>query len=246
MAINQKFSICTIVQGWYGHRITSNLREKGPKNWTINICEITSKLPVLIEKPEEFIPKRFPKCDLLISLGEHPTIMMLLPNLVKISGANAVIAPVDNSKWAPPGLRKQVSEDLRELGVAFAFPRPFCSMDSNYDNKFINEFGKKFGRPELKVSLKNGVISEVNVLRGSPCGATHYAADKLKSINESQAEKKASLFVQIYPCLASRVKDSESSKSLIHIAANIIKKTVHDSLIKSKTDNNIKTIPAYE
>jgi hypothetical protein len=246
LAINQKFSICTIVQGWYGHRIASNLIEKGPKNWKINICEIKRKFPEFIEKPEEYIPKRFPKCDLLISLGEHPAILMLLPNLVKISGANAVIAPVDNSKWVPPGLRKQISEDLRDLGVAFAFPRPFCSMDSNYDNKLINEFVKKFGRPELRISLKNGIISEVNVLRGSPCGSTHYTADKLKSIDQSQAEKKASLFVQTYPCLASRVRDSESNIPLIHIAANIIKKTVHDSLIKSKTDNNVKTIPTYE
>lgn len=234
MIKKQKISICVLVQGRYGHRIISNLKKRGPKNWTIIAHEFPKKLPILIEEPKKFMPQQFPKCDLMLSLGEHPTITTLLPYLAEISGVKAVIAPVDDSNWIPPGIRKQVSVEFRKLGVAFTFPRPFCSLDSNSGDQLIDEFAKKFGIPKLKISLKNGIVNKIDVLRGSPCGATHFVAEKLKGTDRLQAEIKASLFVQTYPCLASRVKDPECGESLIHVAAYIIKRAINKSLTNTK------------
>jgi hypothetical protein len=223
--------ICIIIQGWYGQRIAENLKEKSPKNWEFYVHKLPDKLPIILDIEDEFIPKQFPKCDLLISLGEDPVIISLLPDLVKKSGAKAIIAPVDNSDWNPPGLRKQISDELKKLGVAFSFPKPFCSMNPNSKNEIIDTFAERFGAPNLKITSEKGIIKEIQVLRGAPCGATYFVAEKLRGLINEQAENKASLLVQTYPCLASRNKDLECGEHLIHVAAYIIKGVVNKALI---------------
>ncbi|MCW4033479.1 MAG: DUF166 domain-containing protein [Candidatus Bathyarchaeota archaeon] len=233
MLDQQKMLICILIQGWYGQRIVENLREKSPKNWEFYIHKFPNKLPIIIDKLDKFMPKQFPKCDLLISLGEDPAIISLLPDLVKKSGAKAIVAPVDNSDWNPPGLRKQVSNELKKLGVAFSFPKPFCSMNSNSKNEIIDGFAERFGAPNLKITSEKGIIKEIKVLRGAPCGATHFVTEKLKGSSDNEAKSKASLLVQTYPCLASRTKDQECGEHLIHVAAYIIKGAVHKALTNS-------------
>ncbi|MFH1328002.1 MAG: DUF166 family protein [Candidatus Bathyarchaeota archaeon] len=222
-------SICALVQGWYGQRIVLNLKKRIPSNWKIRVYEFPNDLPVFIEEPKEILPKQVSNCDLILSLGENPAIVSLLPDLVKVTGAKGVIAPIDNSDWVPPGLKKQVSEELTKLGVASTFPKPFCAMEANSGNKFIDEFAVRFGKPKLSITLKNNLIESVEVLRGSPCGATHFVAEKLVGVNKSKAAVNASLLVQIYPCLASRQRSS-SGKPLIHTAANILNRAVLKSL----------------
>ncbi len=223
-------SICAMVQGWYGQRIVSNLKRGSPKNWAINVYEFPYELPVFIEEPKELLPTQVSHCDLILSLGEHPAIAALLPDLTETTGAKAVIAPIDNSSWVPPGIRRQMSEELKRKAIAFAFPKPFCSMEANSGNKFIDGFAKRFGKPELRIVLKDGVIKSIDILRSSPCGATLFVAEKLLGEKKSKAAMNAGLFVQTYPCLASRMKDPELGKSLIHIAAYITKGVVFNSL----------------
>ncbi len=226
----RRISIIVLVQGWYGQRIVLNIRSRIPDDWTIKVHELPRGLPILVEEPKELIPKQITKCELILSLGEHPAIASFLPNLIEITGAKAVIAPIDNSNWVPPGVRKQVYEELERKGVESSFPKPFCSMKTNSGNKFIDNFAKRFGKPDLRVTSKNGIIKKVDILRGSPCGATNFVAEKLVGNRKSKAPVDASLFVQTYPCLASRMNDPELGKSLIHVAAYITKASVQKSL----------------
>lgn len=233
-------SICALVQGWYGQRIISNLKKRAPNNWVINVYEFPRELPIFIEEPKELIPSQVSHCDLILSLGEHPTIAALLPDLAEITGAKAVIAPIDNPSWVPPGIRRQVSKELERKDVAFAFPKPFCSLDVNTGNKFIDDFAKRFGKPELRITLKDAVIESIDISRGSPCGATHSLAEKLFGEKKSKAATNASLFVQTYPCLASRMKDPEFGKSIIHVAAYITKGVVESSLLDAHNASAIE------
>ena len=93
-------------------------------------------------------------------------------------------------------------------------------------DQIIDEFAERFGRPKLSIALKDDVIKSVDVIRGSPCGSTHFAARKLIGMSKSEAATKGGLFVQTYPCLASRVRDPEYDKSLIHMAAYIAKNSI--------------------
>ena len=68
----------------------------------------------------------------------------------------------------------------------------------------VDEFAKKLGKPELEVSTKDGRISSVKVLRGSPCGATWHSAEGLVGKRVEEAPSMAGLFCQQYPCRAVR------------------------------------------
>ena len=229
--------ICALVQGWYGQRIVLNLEKRIPSDWTIDVHEFPRALPALVEEPESLLPKQVSRCDLILSLGEHPAIASLLPDLVKLTGAKAVIAPIGNSSWVPPGIRKQVLRELASLAVASAFPKPFCSMEANSNDKFIDGFAERFGRPKLNITLKNDLIESVDVLRGSPCGSTHFVAEKLLGVSRSEAPTRAGLLVQIYPCLASRERDLEQGEALIHVAAHVLRGAVLRP-IETNTSNN--------
>ncbi len=223
-------SICALVQGWYGYRMVSNIKNRIPNSWEIKSLKFPQELPVIVEDIVEILPAKISRCELILSLGENPIIASLLPDLVKITGAKAVIVPIDNSSWVPLGIKKQISEEFDKIGVAFAFPKPFCSMVSNSNNGLIDDFSRRVGKPILKIEIKNDTINRIKVIRGSPCGATHYVAEMLTGMKKSEAAIKASLLVQTYPCLASRKKDPEFGKSLIHLAAYITRGEVLKSL----------------
>ncbi|WP_455279380.1 DUF166 family protein, partial [[Eubacterium] cellulosolvens] len=131
MKINSEISINILVQGTYGIRIAENLKKNSPSNWKITVYQLPKDMPKIIENPEPFFPKNIVDCDIIISLGENPALATLLPDLVKLTKAKAVIAPVDNPSWLAQGVITQISKELKELNVQYAFPMPFCSMDSN-------------------------------------------------------------------------------------------------------------------
>ena len=68
----------------------------------------------------------------------------------------------------------------------------------------IDEFAHKLGRPELEVETKDGRISQVKIVRGSPCGATWHAAAGIVGKTVDEAPSMTGLFCQQYPCRAVR------------------------------------------
>jgi len=236
MVTSQELSICALVQGFYGHRIVSNIEREIPEGWTLEVSEFPSELPDPVEDPKSVIPK-LSSCDLILSLGEHPTVAALLPDIAQATSARSVICPVDNHDWVPPGLIRQVSERLVELGIAYAFPKPLCSLQDNVYDDYIRLFAERFGRPRLRITLKGEVISRVDVLRSSPCGATYFVAERLVGLKANEAASRAGLLTQLYPCLASRVEAPQYGRSLIHEAAKIMSSTVEESLLRASYTN---------
>jgi hypothetical protein len=235
LKLNSGISINILVQGSYGNRIAENLKNNSPSNWKITVYPFSKDMAKIIENPESLFPKNIVKCDVIISLGENPAFATILPDLVRLTGAKAVIAPVDSPLWLPQGVITQISKELKELNVQYSFPMPFCSMDPNTGLSLIDEFAAKFGRPELQVELENNTIKKVRILRGSPCGSTHYMSEGIIGLKKNQADKRAGLLIQIFPCLASRSSSSIGKKKpLIHIASNIAMASVLKSLSKEK------------
>jgi hypothetical protein len=234
--LNSKNLINIFVQGLYGNRIAENLKKNSPSNWKIAVYKFSKDMPKIIENPESFFPENIDNCDLIISLGENPALATILPDLVRLTGAKAVIAPVDNPLWLPQGVITQISKEFKELNVQYAFPMPFCSLYPNTGLSLIDEFAAQFGKPELKIELENDTIKKVRILRGSPCGSTQYMSEGIVGLKKNQSDKRAGLLIQIFPCLASRSSDSIGRKPLIHIAANIAMATVLKSLSKEKQE----------
>ena len=219
--------ILAIIQGAYGQRIVKNLHSNGPKNWKIETWNAPRILPLIIEDPEEYLPEKLPHTDLILSLGENTGVAELIPEIARMSSAKAVIAPIDNRDSLPPGLVNQIKEDLKNLGIDSAFPLPFCSLtEGTSNNGYIVEFAHYFGKPKLAITLKDDRINKIKIERDAPCGVTRFVKEKLVGLVTEEAQEKAALFHQYYPCLASGKMDRQIGDSILHRASHITKSAV--------------------
>ncbi|MGA7677979.1 MAG: DUF166 family protein [Dehalococcoidia bacterium] len=224
--------ILVAVQGHYGQRIGDNIRKYGPADWKVYSYTLPQDLPAIIDDADAFLPKELPAADLLISLGEHPGVAQMIPDMVKKSGAKAVIAPADNRVWLPPGLAKQIKRKLESMGVDMVHPVPFCTLtEKDSQNQYIREFAKYFGRLEVDIELDKDRIKRVAVIRGAPCGCSPYVADGLAGVWERDAVEKAGLLHHQYPCLSTMVMDQEFEDTLMH-RAGLMTKLAVDKAIK--------------
>jgi len=226
--------ILIAVQGHYGQRIVENIRQHCPANWEVNDFTFPTGLPAIIDDADEFLPPELPAADLLISLGEHPAVAQMIPDMVKKSGAKAVIAPADNRAWLPFGLARQIKQKLESMGVDMVYPVPFCTLTENdSQNPYIQEFAGYFGRPEVEIEFYKDDrhrVGKVTVKREAPCGSTHFVADRLVGVWFRDATEQAGLLHHQFPCLATMVMDREFEDTLMHRAGNMVKQTVQQSI----------------
>jgi hypothetical protein len=223
--------LIVFTQGSYGERILENLRLRASQDWEIEESLIPGDLPVMIEEPEKIIEglELSGEWDLVLFMGESPSAFTLLPSILGKLKIRAVIAPVDDYDWLPRGLERQVGDEVEEMGVKIVFPRTFCTLvPIGVSN--IDRFAEVFGAPGLKVGVVDGEVSCVDVLRGAPCGSTHYMAEKLPGTRIGDAKPRAGTLVQIYPCLASRRVDRFFGDSPIHMAGKLAEKALEKAL----------------
>jgi thymidylate synthase len=156
-----------------------------------------------------------------------------------MTGASAVIAPVDNEAWLPRGLARQLRGWLERMNVACATPKPLCSLtETHYDvsrrervkieNPLIAGFASYFGRPSLEVQVdpETRTITSIEVRRDAVCGCARYVAERLINVSADEAELEAGLLHHHYPCLASMGIDSDYGDTLMHVSGNILRDEV--------------------
>jgi hypothetical protein len=213
----------------YGRRIVENICKRGFAHWIHWVHEFESPPANLLDNPERYLPKSMPDCDLILSLGLPSDLQYTLPIIAKKTKAKAVIAPIDNPNWIRPGLRRQIQRELTEVGVASAFPKPFCSLEET-GNHYIDMFAKHFGRPKLQVEVREGLISGVQVKRGAPCGSTWFIAEKLIGVEASKQKVREEVAKthHAYPCLASMIIDPELEDTVLHKSQYIIREAVEE------------------
>jgi len=231
--------ILAVVSGDYGHRHVANVRANGPSEWTIETWLAPAVLPPVLDYPEDFSPDALPAADLILAFGEHPGVAELLPDIARMTGARAVIAPVDNEAWLPRGLAQQLRGWLEDIGVTCVTPKPLCSLTEAeymvarrkripYDDPWISEFARYFGRPELHLTLDphTKTITGAEVVRDAVCGCTRHVAQGLVGVSADDAEQEAGLLHHHYPCLASMGIDSDYDDTLMHISGNLLKDNI--------------------
>jgi hypothetical protein len=232
--------ILAIVSGEYGQRHVENILKHGPSTWTVNVWRAPAILPPVIDYPEDYLPASLPQADLILSFAEHKGIAELLPDIAQMTGAQSVIAAIDNEAWLPRGLARQLHGWLKEQGVACATPKPLCSLTTNdfgvtrrlrttYDDPLIAAFAQHFGQPDLKLTIdpNSRQITDTEVQRDAVCGCARYVANKLIGTTVDEAEEKAGLLHHHYPCLASMVKLHDfDHDTLMHESGNLLKNNI--------------------
>lgn len=226
--------ILIAIQGYYGERMVENIRRHARANWEVNHITLPTGLPAIIDEPDEFLPRELPAADLLISLGEHPGVAQMIPDMVRRTGARAVIAPADSRAWLPFGLARQIKQKLESMGVDMVYPVPFCTLTENdSQNPYIREFARHFGRPDVDIEFYHDDrhrIGKIAIKREAPCGSTRFVADHLVGVWFREGAEQAGLLHHQFPCLATMAMDREFEDTLMHRAGNVLKQTVQQSI----------------
>ena len=237
--------ILVAMQGEYGNRIAENISKRKPVDWILATITLPRALPVLIDEPEEFLPSDIPSADLLLGLIESDGAAQLVPALARSSGAKSVIAPVDNPAWLPLGLQNQLDQEMLRNGIKSVYPKTFCTLTENsvgyrsntilYNDEMISLFARYFGRPKIKLSLDDSKdrITAAVVERGSPCGSTYHAAERIIGLSINDVVPHVGLIVHQFPCLASMQQeeiDSGFFEPLINISGYVINAEIEAKL----------------
>ena len=235
--------VLVLYRGTYGQRIADNVKLRAPDDWQIKTFILPDALPVIVDEPEEFLPDDLPTADLLLFLAETSQAAQLMPEAARLSGACAVIAPIDNNAWIPSGLRLQLRGELSSLSVVAVFPEPFCTLteelihdQANLEPKqieILTDFLKYFGRPRLGVILnEDETIKEVTIERGAACGSSQYAAERLRGLHMSEAVPRGGLICLHYPCLASMkpTRPKDGVENLMHLSGIIFNEELAEAI----------------
>jgi hypothetical protein len=231
-----------LFQEHYGQRILENIRRFAPEAWAVEAWRAPSALPLMVDDPLKFLPMHLPAADLVLSLGESPSVAQFVPTVIERTGAQAVIAPVDNVAWLPGGLVRQLRVRLRELGVSAVFPKPFCSLterscnvrqrEVSFADPWIGEFARCFGQPVFRIEWDGERIAQVEVERDAPCGCARAVASQLVGVGVREAIVQAGTFHHFYPCLATMGVDAGLGESLVQASGDLIREAVEIELAR--------------
>jgi hypothetical protein len=197
-----------------------------------------SELPRFIERPEEYLPKKFPAVDICVATGIHQDLLLALPSRLEREGIMGLITPIEDFREVPLGLQKQLEEECQQLAVEYASPKPFCSLEPAEAKPLISRFVQEFkiGKPSVRITTekRNGskVIYGVNVERSAPCGSTWYIAKKLigKEVRKDEIRDVVAKAHHSYPCTATMAVDPEIGEPILHKAGFLIREAVEDQL----------------
>ncbi len=192
-----------VKRGKYGERLLETIKSK--TDFQVVSAEVPQQLPGFIEDPENFVkglnldPKLF-EADLLILYTFHPD---LTPEIVRMAGAHGVKAVIIPGGIGRAGSINELEGIAEKYGIHIEVDEICCTLEE-CGVPAVDEFANRLGKPELQVETKDGRISSVRVLRGSPCGSTWHSAEGLIGKTIEEAPSLAGLLCQQYPCRAVR------------------------------------------
>ena len=95
----------------------------------------------------------------------------------------------------------------------------------------LGSYGERFGSPEFEVVLANGILEQVRVLRGAPCGATWKAAEKVAGMEPDKAVVRMGLETQFFCSADPSGWDPIYGKSPVHMAGRLHSAALGNALV---------------
>lgn len=197
------------------------------------VFKVPSVLPEYLDDPTSYLPKAFPAHDAVIAINIHDEILLEIPKLSAAAGGKALLVPREDPEWTSPWLRDRIARECEKLGIETAFPKPFCSLEEDDARPVLNSVMSelKIGRPKVAITVKDGIVEKVDVLRSAPCGDTYFVAANLvgKQVDE-KFDWWATKFWGSYPCRGSMTFDPEFNDNMQHEAGRILLSAIHEAL----------------
>jgi hypothetical protein len=232
--------VLAVTQGTWGERIATNIHDHAPAHWHVETWASPRVIPPIVDDPGEHLPATFVPADLIVALCEKPGLGQLIPDIVRRTGAKAVIAPVDFNEALPPGLIRQLKAWVERERAAIVFPKPFCSLTpttynraplvQEYDDPRIRAFAERFGKPAFDIQVADGHITGVRVERDAACGCALHVAERLVGEPVEEAVETTGMLHHHFPCLASMNIDPDYRDTLMHVSGHFLQDGVKEAL----------------
>jgi hypothetical protein len=209
--------IVIVTDGSYGDRAYDNIKTEFETEFIL-LEQPTSSFADEIDIPEDVL-KKLETADLLITYVLHPDLTLEIVDRLHDKVGWIIVAA-----WKGEGFKNQL-----ERFENVTAPINMCDLEEN-GNQIFDEFTSKFGRPIVKIFSENDKVTEIQVLRTSPCGSTLFVADEMIGQDLEDLPIKAGLKLQHYPCRAPKFRlftDEECKKEM---AANLHKNAFEEAL----------------
>ena len=191
--------ILVFQQNGSGLNKIKGIRAFGGDRFVVTTFDIDEALPAIIEHGGDYLPETI-EADLVLDYLKHLDLSNDLWQLCE-----KLKIPV-------------VASNKKTTGQWAITPRVCCALPSQ--NK-LGDYGHMFGFPEFQLTVADGVITEISVVHGAPCGATWEAARQTIGVPVEQAAVHIGLKTQFF-CTANPAGwDVMYGKSPVHYAAEL-------------------------
>ena len=204
-------ALCDHCRDTYGIDFSPNI---------VDVLELPAVLPYYIDRPQDYFGEHLAPHDITLAVNIHEELLLALPAMAAEAGSEAIIAPCEHPAWISRWARDTVGKRCRELGLGWAAPKPFCSLQPGRHpaiDRFMEYF--RVGFPQLEVTVKDGLIREARVRRSAPCGNTYYVAFNLKGAKaDTSVIERVAKYWHSFPCVASMEMDRELGDTILHLS----------------------------
>ncbi len=217
------------IGGQYARFVREHLA--GMRQGAVVEHHLPTALPMILDDPDEFLPDGIGQGDVAIAINIHQDLLVELPAALGDKGAQALVAPIESPEWIRPGLVNQVTRECRRFGLESAFPKPFCALSPA--GPVLKQFCEEYnvGRPKLAIEVQDGLVAKAEVVRGSPCGLTHWVAERLVGQPaDDSLEHKAAELLHLRPCLATQIMDPQLGDTVMHESIRLMEAAARKAL----------------
>jgi thymidylate synthase len=214
-ACKHPVKIVVFQQGGRGISKVEGIRRFGGGRFDITLTSIDQPLPPVVDDASEYLPTSI-EADLVLDFLKHPDLSHDLALLCKRLGIPIVAS---GKKTTVPGTHT---------------PPVCCALARHAE---LGGYSQCFGAPEFEVSVTDGKIETVTVLRGAPCGATWEAAQRLRGYSVDDAPVRMGLDTQFFCTADPSNWDPIWGKSPVHLAADLHRAALMAALKKAQSED---------
>lgn len=215
--------IAIVTDGPYGERAYENIKEE----FETEFIELEPPVGAFIDEievPEDALQK-LAKANVILTYVIHPDLTLEL-----VKQLHDKVDWIIVGAWRGEGFKQQ----LTRFGNITA-PENMCDLEEN-GNPVFDEFVAKFGQPIVRINCQGDKVMDVEVIRGSPCGATDFVAKDVIGRNTEGLASRAGLRIQHYPCRAPKMRLLSDDECKKEMAANMHRDAFEKGLEESKKE----------
>ncbi len=213
---DRPIKVLVFQEGGRAESKVKGIQRYGQNQFDITLVTIDQPLPPVVDDASEYLPETI-AADLVLDFLKHPDLSHDLALLCQRMGIPIVASG-----------KKTTVDGIHTPPVCCALAR----------HRELGPYSRCFGSPEFNVTLQDGIIKDIIVNRGAPCGATWEAASRMKGTRVDDAPVRMGLDTQFFCTADPSNWDPIWGKSPVHLAADLHRAALAAALKKAQNEND--------